>query len=97
MFDETKLAAENGTSSTIKIKDWLLLDCIGLLNIIPILGSIAALVLYLIIAFSSGTSPSMKNRVLASFIWMIIWLVIWFLFIFLFGGAAIIANLTSNM
>ncbi|MEG0217934.1 MAG: hypothetical protein RR655_06415, partial [Raoultibacter sp.] len=69
MFDETQLAPQNGTSATITIKEWLLLDCVSLLNLIPILGSIACIVIYAIIAFGSSTAISMKNRVLASLVW----------------------------
>lgn len=97
MFDESKLAPQNGVSATVTIKDWLLLDCISLLNIIPILGSIVALILYLIIAFSSGTSVSMKNRVLASLLWFVIWIAVGLIFMFAFGGFALLASMTDTI
>lgn len=90
MFDESRLAPQNGVSATVTIKDWLLLDCIGFLNIIPIVGSIVALVLYLVIGFGSTTAVSMKNRVLASLLWFVIWFVLGILFLFVFGGFAAI-------
>jgi len=96
MFDETKLAAQNGVSSTVSIKDWLLLDCIAFLNLIPVLGSIAAIIIYLIIAFGSSTSLSMKNRVLASIVWIVIWIIITLIFLFVFGGLALITNTVNK-
>ncbi len=72
MFSENKLARKNGTAAAVKLGDWMALDCIGFLNLIPLLGSIAALVIYLVIAFSSKTSYSVKTRVRANFIWALI-------------------------
>lgn len=83
MFDESKLSAANGSSATVSIKDWLLYDCINFLSIIPIVGTIAALVIYAIIGFGNSAAPSMKNRVLASFIWLVICIVV---LIVLFAG-----------
>ncbi len=95
MFNEGKLLAQNGTSATVRVKDWLLLDCIALLNLIPILGSIACIVIYLIIAFGSSSAVSLKNRVLASLIWVAIWIVIMLLFLFAFGGMAAIQSIMN--
>ncbi|MEG2933279.1 MAG: hypothetical protein RR842_06830 [Gordonibacter sp.] len=96
MFDETQLAPKNGTSATITIKEWLLLDCVSLLNIIPILGSIACIVIYAIIAFGSSTAISMKNRVLASLVWFAIWFVIALIFLFAMGGLGMLASVSSS-
>ena len=97
MFDESKLAPQNGVSATVSIKDWLLLDCIALLNIIPIVGSIVALILYIVIAFGSTTSVSMKNRVLASLLWLVIWTIVGLLVLFVFGGFAALVSLSNSI
>ncbi|MCL1796726.1 MAG: hypothetical protein FWG24_00130 [Eggerthellaceae bacterium] len=89
MFNESKLAPTNGSSATISIKDWLLLDLLLLLNIIPIIGSIACLVIYLIIGFGKETAPSMKNRVIMTLIWCAISIVLSLLGLAL-GGFALI-------
>lgn len=44
-------------------------DCIAFLSLIPIVGGIAALVLYFILAFSSKTAASLKTRYQANLIW----------------------------
>lgn len=90
MFDETKLAAENGTSATVSVKHWLLLDCIQFLNIIPIIGTIAALVILLVIAFGGKSAISVKNRIIADLIWLVIAIVAFFIFT-MFGGMALLA------
>jgi len=87
MFSEQKLAYQNGVSATVSIKDWLLLDCLSLLNLIPILGSIVYLVLILMIGLGSTSARSMRNRVIASLIWMIVWTVIGVIIAIFFGGA----------
>lgn len=94
MFDESKLAASNGTSATVTIKDWLLYDCISLLNIIPIIGTIAALVIYAIIGFGSSAAPSMKNRVLASLVWLVICIVAC---IVLFAGGILSLSMLDSL
>lgn len=69
IFSENKMKRLNGVSAKITIGDWLKTDCISLLNFIPFFGSIAALVLYCILAFSSKTAASIKSRYLANLIW----------------------------
>jgi len=87
MFNEQKLAPQNGHSATVTIKDWLLLDCLGFLNLIPILGTIAYIIIILVIALSGQTAVSLKNRVLANIIWMIIGIIVSIIVTVLFGGA----------
>jgi len=86
MFDERKLAPINGYSATVGIKDWLLLDLLSLLNLIPIIGSIIYIILILVIGFGSTTALSLKNRILATLIWMAIWIVLGILIGIFFGG-----------
>ena len=72
IFDNTKIADENGTSATVGLKQWLVMDCIMFLNIIPVLGSLAALAIYLVLAFGNRAAPSMRYRIMASLIWCVI-------------------------
>lgn len=97
MFDETKLAQYNRTSATISMKDWILLDLLGLLNIIPIAGTIAYIVIILVIAFSSSTAISLKNRVLVNLLWLALQIVASLIFLFVFGGLALIMNATNGL
>jgi len=87
MFDEQRLAPQNGVSATVNIKDWLLLDLLGFLNFIPILGSIAYIVIILVIAFSANTAKSMRSRVLMNLIWAAIAIVVSVVVVLLFGAA----------
>jgi len=95
MFDEQRLAPQNGVSATVTIKDWILLDLLALLNIIPILGSIAYIIIILVIAFSSNTAKSMRNRVLANLIWAAIGIVVSIVVTVVFGSA--IMSLISTL
>ncbi len=97
MFDETKLAPTNGTSATITIKDWILLDLLYLLNIIPIVGSIAYIIILLVIGFGSTTATSLKNRVLVTLLWLAIQIVLVLLFLFVFGGFAFIQYMANQL
>ncbi|NTU89137.1 MAG: hypothetical protein HGA54_04405 [Actinobacteria bacterium] len=92
MFDNSELASRNGTSATVSIGNWMAIDCINLLNLIPIVGSIAALVIFLVMAFGSSTAPSVKNRLLAYFVWALIQLLLCLVFLFAFGGLAFIMD-----
>ena len=68
IFDEAQISNENGTSATVGLKQWLILDCIMFLNIIPVIGSVAALVIYLILAFGNRAAPSIRYRIMASLV-----------------------------
>lgn len=96
MFDESRLAQENGVSSTVKIKDWILLDLLSFLNVIPIIGSIAYIVILCVIGFGNKSAISMKNRVIASLIWMAVGIVLSLLFLFAFGGLALFASMADG-
>ena len=86
MFDEQRLASNNGNSATVSIKDWLLLDCLGFINLIPIIGTIAYIIIILVIAFGSSTTISLKNRILATMVWVIIGIVLSIILTIIFGG-----------
>lgn len=76
-FAENKLARQNGLSARVTLGDWLKIDCIGLLGVVvPGLGSLAAIIIYCIMAFGSKTAVSVRSRIIADLIWSGIGLVI---------------------
>lgn len=87
MFRNNDLAEKNGTSATIGIKHWLLYDCIGLLMIIPLIGWLIALGLYLYIGFGNYTAPSMANRVKASLLIALVTIILLIILLVAFGGS----------
>ena len=76
MFKDNELTMTSGTSSTISIGTWMKFDAIKFLGLIPIVGTLAVLIIYCVILFGSETAPSIKNRMIATIIWMVIGLVI---------------------
>ncbi len=93
LFSENKMTRLNGTSANVKLSDWMKADCLQFLNylLFPI-GSIAYLVIYFILAFSSKTNKSMKTRYQANLIWAAIGLglvLLLFLFIFVVLGVSL--------
>ena len=91
MFKDSELSKSNGTSATASVGTWMKLDAIKLLGIIPIVGQLAVIVIYCVILFGSETAPSVKNRMIATLIWVVIGLVIGGLLLGIFGVAAITA------
>ena len=83
LFSENKMLRKNGMSARVTLSDWLKLDCLGFLCLIPFLGTIAYLVIYFIIAFSGKTAASVKTRVQANLIWSVVVLFIYFVLILL--------------
>ena len=69
MFNDNQLREKNGTSATISVGNWLGLDAIGFLTMIPIVGAIAAIIIYIVMLCSTETAPSIKNRIIACIIW----------------------------
>ena len=101
LLSENKLKRLNGVSAKVTIGDWLRTDCISLLNLIPFFGSIAALVLYCILAFSSKTAVSLKTRYQANLIWAGIVLALYIVLIIILVAAGVsiggmIDNIGSN-
>lgn len=94
MFKNIELAQRNGQSATISKGNWFLYDCISFLNIIPIVGSIAALIIYIVIAASAQTAPSLRNRCIVDLIWAVVALVVIGIVIAVFG-AVIVAAISS--
>ena len=89
MFKEKELAEKNGMTAYVRLLDWIKLDCISFLNLIPFIGSIAAIVIYLILAFSSDVSESVKSRIKANLIWSGIALVLSIILLILSVGATV--------
>lgn len=96
MFNNAKLSEKNGTSATVSIWDWILLDLLSIINIVPIIGTIVWLIIYAVIAFGSKTSPSMKNRILANLAWFVIGLIIFLVYLFALGGMAALSSLFNS-
>ena len=81
LFNENRMARKNGTSATIRLSDWMKADCLMFLNLIPCIGSAAAIILYCVLAFSSKTAVSLKTRYQANLIWSAIVLVLYLVII----------------
>ena len=88
MFKDTELSMTNGTSSTVSVGTWMKFDAIKLLGLIPIVGTLVTLIIYCVILFGSETAPSIKNRMIATLIWIAIGLVICGLLIAIAGVGA---------
>ena len=68
MFKEDEMSAKNGLSATMTIKDWIKYSLLGLLSAIPFVGTIAYLVIYLMLICSQDTNKSLRNYMLANLI-----------------------------
>lgn len=75
-FNDEKLAFKNGDSSTLSVGDWFLFSLLGLLNLVPIAGTIAYVVLLVVIAVNKETAPTLKNFIVVLFIWLLVGLVV---------------------
>ena len=80
ILNNPDLSYKNGDSATVSVGDWLLLDVIGFLNLVPIVGTVACLVLYIVIAANRDTAPSVQNRIIVSLIWLGVWILVILLF-----------------
>lgn len=77
LFNENRMARKNGTSATIRLSDWMKADCLVFLNLIPCIGSLVAIALYFMLAFSAKTAASLKTRYQANLIWSGVFLVLY--------------------
>ena len=75
-MQEDTLWNKNGGSASVIVKDWLKLDCVMLLSIVPIIGTIATIIIYIILGFHHNTAISIKSRILANLVWLLILLII---------------------
>lgn len=85
MFKEQELQQKNGMSAAITIKDWIFLMLISLLNLIPFVGFIVYLVLYIVIGFSKDTAVSISNYIKANLVVAAIIMVVSIILIFVLG------------
>ena len=76
MFDDERMADRNGVSATVSVRDWFLFDLLSLLNLIPIVGPLALIGIYIALACVRGTAPSVASRVIMSLIWIAVEVVI---------------------
>lgn len=67
---------KNGGSATMIVKDWMKLDCVMLLSVVPIIGTIAAIIIYVVLGFHRDTATSIKSRIQANLVWLLIFLII---------------------
>lgn len=84
-FSEENLAEKNGQSASITIKNWLLLMCLGFLAVIPFVGIIAFLVLYIMLAFRAETAVSISAYIKANLLLALISTAIAIVLVFIFG------------
>lgn len=68
IFNEVELAQKNGEGAVISVGDWIKYALLNLLNVIPIIGSIALLVIFILMAVKDDTAKSMRNAIIAGFI-----------------------------
>lgn len=83
IFNDEQLSQKNGDSSTVSIFNWFVYDLIKFLNVIPVIGTIAEIVLLIVIAATRGTSPTIQNRIIMDFIWLAVSLVVIILLVLL--------------
>lgn len=98
LFSENRLRRLNGASARLTVGDWMKADCFAFLNLIPILGQIALIVIYCILAFSSKTAQSLKTRYQASLIWAGILLALYIVIIVIIVALGIsLAGLATDL
>lgn len=69
VFGEDTLTQKNGRGAIVKFGDWVKLDCIQFLSLIPFIGGIATLVIQIVLMCSEKTALSMRERLKANLIW----------------------------
>lgn len=75
-MQEDRLWNKNGGSAKITYKDWMKLDLLGLLLLIPIAGPIMLIGIYIFLYVHKDTAESIRSRIKASLIWMLIYVII---------------------
>lgn len=90
-FSDENLSWQNGTSATISIKSWFFLHLLSLLSLIPFVGVIVWLVVYIMLGLRSETAPSIANYIKFQLIACVV--AIAFFFILLFGLSSLFASL----
>ena len=62
-FSNFYLSDYDGTSATITIRTWIFYHLLSLLNLLPVIGFLIWLGLYLYLGFSYETAPSLANYI----------------------------------
>ena len=75
-MQENRLWNKNGSSAKITWQDWFKLDCLTLLTLIPIVGPLLLLGIYIFLLVNNETAYSIRSRIKANLIWTIICLAI---------------------
>lgn len=75
-FADDNLTFQDGASATISMKTWLFLHLLGLFNLIPIVGTIVWLIIYICIGFRADTAPSIQNFIKLQVIFSVIGIVL---------------------
>lgn len=71
-FSESRLSKQNGLSACATTKDFLKLECLNFICLIPIVGTITYLIVLLVLAFSDSTAISIKSYAKARLIMSLI-------------------------
>ena len=91
-LSEYELSQKNGMSATVSTKDWLKFCCLGLLNFIPIVGSLVYLGVLIYLAVNRDTAESLKGYIRALFIVTCVALVLYVLLVFVLMGGILSSN-----
>lgn len=75
-FADDNLTFQAGTSATITMKTWFFLRLLSLFNLIPLVGTIVWLVIYIWIGFRAETAPSIQNYIKLQVIFTAVWMVL---------------------
>lgn len=75
-FEDDNLTFQDGTSATISLKTWFLFHLLSLFNLIPIIGFIIWIVIFLWIGLRQETAPSIRNYVKLQLIFVAVSLVV---------------------
>ena len=84
-FSNQNLSERNGVSATISMGNWFLLMLLGLVTIIPVIGVIVYLVLYIMLGVKKTTAPSLANYIKLYLIFAAI-MSVFVIIIFVIGG-----------
>lgn len=91
-FSNDYLSEKNGESATISLKNWFALWAISLVNLIPVVGLIVFIILYLKLGLKPTTAPSIRNYIKLCLIFTgiiaVVSVVYSAVFLLVFAGAA---------
>lgn len=62
-FSDEEVSARNGCSATIGMKEWLAIWALNFVSVIPIIGFIVYLIIFIKLGWGEGTAPSLANQI----------------------------------